>query len=906
MKRGPTLLLIILCFQSLAGGQPLLPSSYTITTVAGTSFAGDGGRATAAPLASVEGLAVDGSGNLFIADAGDHRVRRVSTTGVITTVAGNGSFGVSGDGGPASSALLNRPYGLAFDPAGNLYIADLGNQRIRRITPEGVIDTVAGSGAVRPPGEGGEAAAARFQLPRNVVADRLGNLYISDFGDHRVYRMSLATGRIDVAAGTGVAGFTESGEALSVRLNGPTALAVDAQGVLYIADSGNRAIRRLAAGRITTLVGGLERSVPLEAPTGLAVARDGTLYIADGARLYRRSPAGELVSIAQGARDVVVDPNGVVYYGAGGFVYRLNGTGTPVVWAGDGSYGVVRENVDAGLAYLQGPTAVALDDMGSLYIAEQLGKRVRQVTPAGVISTFAGGGTGGLGDNGPAVNARLFDPAALVFDPLTGFRIADSLGSRVRSVNFSGIIRTEAGNGEYGFSGDGGPALEARLNKPGGVALDRSGNLYIADTYNNRIRRVTPAGVISTFAGTGVRGYFGDGGNARQAQLSMPQGLAMDHLDNLYIADTGNNVIRRVTPAGVISTVAGSGLRGFGGDNGPALQAAFHSPTAVAVDMLGTLYIADRFNNRIRRVAPDGTVTTIAGDGVGGFAGDGGPAARARLNSPTGVAVDARGNVFVADTDNNRVRRLTPSTESPQVPGEVTSTEVLVMNAASFRSGPLAPGTIVSLFGAAIGPPVSASGKLNAAGRLDVDLQGTQVRFDGVAAPLFYVSPDQINVQVPYGVAGKEQTEIEIVRGGATRARLRVPVAEAMPGVFTMQAGVGQVVATNEDGTLNSPENPALRGSIVTIYATGEGATTPMALDGMPAAAPLPVPVLTVQAQVGNNQAEVLWAGAAPGYVGLLQINLRLPGPFSPPGIRPLTLYIGGIASQPGVTIAVR
>lgn len=902
----PRFLALALLAAFAASAQPLLPPGYTITTLAGTSFAGDGGKATSAPLASVEGLAFDTTGNLFISDAGDHRLRRVSTTGVITTAAGNGAFGLRGDNGPASEAQLYRPYGVATDTLGNIYIADMGNQRIRRIAPSGTITTIAGSGEIRPPGDGGEAVAARFHAPRNVAADQSGNLYVSDFLDHRVYRIGLTTGRIEVVAGTGVAGFTEKGDALSVKLNSPAGLVVDAHGALYIADSGNKAVRKLAAGQITTIVGSTsERGVALETPVGLALDPAGNLYIADGARLYRRSPTNQMTAVASGARDVAVDATGRVYYCQGGRVYRLSTSGAPVVWAGDGAYGVIREDIDAGLAYLQGPGGLALDDMGNLYVAEQFGHRVRKISGQGMISTFAGSGATQLGDGGPANLARLWDPAAVAFDPLTGIRIADALGSRVRSVDFSAIIRTVAGDGEYGFAGDNGPAVNARLNKPAGVAFDRAGLLYIADTINNRVRRLGADGSITTFAGSGVRGYYGDGGNARQAHLALPQGLGFDALGNLYIADTGNNVIRKVTSAGVISTVAGSGAKGFSGDHGPAVQAAFHGPVAVACDGLGALYIADRFNHRVRRVSPDGIVMTIAGDGLGGFAGDGGPAALARLNGPAGIAVDSRGQVYISDTDNNRVRRLSPGAAAPVEPPGQGTDDIVLMNGASFRSGPIAAGAIVSLFGSGIGPATISAGKLNAAGRLEADLQGTQVRFDGVPAPLFYASAGQINLQVPYAVAGRDETEIEIVRGAAVRARMTVPVAPSMPGLFTTQSGVGQVVAVNEDGTLNSPGNPAARGSVVTLYATGEGQTAPGGREGYPAAAPLPQPVLALDVMVGASHADVLWAGAAPGYVGLLQVNLRLPGAFTPPGIRPLTLSVGGVASQAGVTIAV-
>ncbi|MCC6588582.1 MAG: hypothetical protein IT168_17945 [Bryobacterales bacterium] len=889
---------------SLLQAQTLLPPGYTIGTIAGTSYAGDGGKAVNAPLAAVEGLTTDSAGNVYLSDAGDHRVRKIGPTGTIVTLAGNGAAGLRGDKGPSNEAQLNQPYGLAVDPHGQIYIADLGNQRIRRIGTDGAITTVAGGGETKPPGEGGEALATRFQAPRNVVVDPDGNLYVSDFGDNRVYRIT-PSGGIAVAAGTGVAGFTEKGEALNVNLSSPSGLALDAQGALYIADSGNKAIRKLAAGKITTVLGGSERSVPLDTPTGLAVDRNGTLYVADGARLYQMTSNGQVTSIATGARDVAADKFGNVYFSKGPFVYKLSGTAAPVIYAGDGSFGVIKEMIDAGLAYLQGPTSVALDDMGNLYIAEQLGKRVRRVTSAGIIYTYAGGGTQ-LGDNLPAEKATLYEPAALAFDAFAGLHIADSLGSRVRGVDNSGTIRTVAGDGEYGFKGDSGPAAQARVNKPAGVAFDRSGNEYIADTFNNRVRKIGSDGNITTYAGTGVRGYYGDGGNAKSAQLSMPQGLACDALGNLYIADTGNNVIRKIGPTGVITTIAGSGVKGFSGDNGSALVAAFNGPSAIAVDTLGAIYVADRFNNRVRRVSSDGIVTTIAGDGSAGMQGDGGPALSARLNGPSGIATDSRGNIYIADTDNNRIRKLTPSDGAGGKVPESSGEPLTVMNAASFRTGPVAPGAIISIFGSGIGPIAVANGKLNAAGRLDVDLSGTQVRFDGVAAPLFFASAGQINLQVPYDVTGKPETEVEVIQGGTSRGKVKVAVASATPGLFTMESGVGQVVAVNEDGTLNSSSNPATRGSVVVLYATGEGQTSPGGVSGTPAAAPLPRPIQDVQLTVGTSKAEILWAGSAPGFVGLLQINVKLPGMFTPPGVRPLTLTVGAVSSQAGVTIAVK
>lgn len=884
--------------------------NYRVSSIAGSSRVGDGNPATQAQLAAPEGIAVDPAGNIYIADSVNNRIRKVNTAGVITTVAGNGYAGFAGDAGPAVDSQWNAPYGLALDSAGNLFVADLANARVRRISPSGLVQTIAGGGAPLLPGEGSQALGAKFSGPRNLAFDPQGNLYISGYSDHLVYRVS-PSGQISAVAGTGVNGHNGDGPALSARLNFPAGLAVDSQGALYIADSGNKLVRKLFNGVLTTVAGA---ATPLGVPTGVAVDQAGNLYIADSQfnRVFRLTPAGAFSTIAGAdppleapVRDVALDKLGAIFISTGRRVMKLTGSGPPLAIAGDGTFNTPLEQVDATLSPLSSPIGIALDDVGNLYVAEEGSQRVRRINPNGIIQTIAGGGSGAsLGDGGPATSGRLVDPVAVAADSFKGVWIADYLGNRIRGILASGILFTQAGNGEAGFRGDQAPAQTSQLNRPRGLALDRQGNLYIADTMNHRIRCIRPNGFIETVAGNGVRGYHGDGGPGVQAHLNAPLGVAVDSLGNLLIADSGNHAIRKLNPLGIISTVAGSGGRGFSGDGGPPALAFFNSPSAVASDAQGNIFIADTFNHRIRRLSSSGILSTIAGDGTGGFSGDGGPALQARFRSPSSLAVDEAGNIYVADLDNHRIRKLSPFTVFDPPP--IQSSDLVVMNAASLRSGPVAAGQIVSIFGAAIGPPQAMQAKLNAAGALNTSLGGVEVRFDTLAAPLLFARQDQVNVQVPYSVAARQQTIVEVFFDGQLRGRITVPVAASAPAWFTLLNGLGPAVALNEDGSLNGSANPALRGSIVTLYATGEGQTVPGGVDGMPAKAPLPQPVLPVRVWVGTREADILYAGPAPGFVGLMQINVRLPGLFSPPGLQPLLLQIGDQSSPSGVTIATQ
>ncbi len=620
----------------------------SLTRVAGTTdvhgFAGDGGPATSALLSYPGRLAVDAAGNLYIADINNYRVRKLTPGGTISTVAGNGSPGSAGDGGPATTAQLSFPGGLAVDAAGNLYIADSDNNRIRQVTPGGTISTVAGTGTSGFSGDGGPATAAALSYPDGVAVDVSGNVYIGDSSNSRIRKVAAATGTISTVAGNGTSGFSgDGGPATSATLSFPGDLGVDGSGNLYLADPDNNRVRKVTAatGTISTVAGngnggfsgdgGPATSAELGYPGSLGVDGAGTLLIAD---VF----------------------NGRVRKVIGGTISTVAGNGTNH-FSGDNGPATSAQLAIAGLSGDVTPLrGMAVDGTGNVYLADAYNSRVRKVTPAGTISTVAGTGTPGYsGDGGPATSARLETPTGLAVDNAGNLYIADTYNFRVRKVSTAGTITTIAGTGTPGASGDGGPATAARLNHPAGLAVDSIGTLYVADGGNGRIRKISTAGTISTIAGTGTAGFSGDGGPAITAQLDGAYDVAVDGVGTVYIADAGNARIRKVTTAGTISTIAGNGISGFAGDGGPAVAAQLSYPTGLAVDSGGDLYVADVFNDRVRKVTA-GTINTVAGNGTGGFSGDGGAAASARLNSPSGLTLDAGGSLYIADSENSRVR----------------------------------------------------------------------------------------------------------------------------------------------------------------------------------------------------------------------------------------------------------
>jgi trimeric autotransporter adhesin len=313
-------------------------------------------------------------------------------------------------------------------------------------------------------------------------------------------------------------------------------------------------------------------------------------------------------------------------------------------------------------AKLWTPTDIIFDPAGNMYIADNCNHRIRKVDNSGIITTIVGTGVlGNSGDGGPATSAQLAFPIGITFDAAGNLYIADSWNNNIRKVNTSGVITTIAGTGASGYSGDGGPAINATFNSLGGVSIDAAGNIYVPDGNNNRIRKISPAGTITTYMGNGTSGNTGNGGPPASAKVSLPAYTFMDNTGNLYIAEAGNNCIRKVNTSGIVSTVAGlmTTTPAYAGDGGPAVSARMNFPTGLKLDAAGNIYIADRYNNVIRKVNTSGIISTYAGNVTNGFSGDGGPATSAQLNEPYGLGVDVSGNVYITDSNNERIRKIT-------------------------------------------------------------------------------------------------------------------------------------------------------------------------------------------------------------------------------------------------------
>jgi sugar lactone lactonase YvrE len=899
-----------------------------ISTIAGTGtagFSGDGGPAASAELNFPTAVTLDASGNVYISEGDNHRVRKVDTSGIITTVAGNGTAGSSGDGGLATDASINNPVGLKVDAAGNLIVADQVSNRIRKIDTSGIISTIAGIGTRGFSGDGSPATDAQLNFPNGVTIDAAGNIYIADTINNRIRKIDTS-GIISTIAGNGATGFDgDGGPAINAALNRPYEVKVDAVGNIYVADSDNNRIRKInSTGIISTIVGngtagfsgdgGPAIMAEISSPIGAEVDMTGNIYVADtfNSRIRKVQPippfpatqvgqtsspeniylvindpvtissftvpqseggtheyavgtvtgcasgsplsAGTICTIPvtfspafSGVRGI---PLVVTTTGAGEFNFGLTGVGTaPQIAllpgiiqtvAGNGSSGFSGDNGPATAASMTTPAGVARDSAGNLYIATD-DNRIRKVAPGGTITTVAGNGTTcaspttPCGDGGPAIDATFISAVNLAVDSAGNLFISDTDGLRVRKVDANGTITAVAGNGTLCAPttpcGDGGPATSASLNGPFGIVVDGNGNLFIADQTAFRIRKVTPNGIITTIAGTGVAGFSGDNGPAINATLTHPLCLAIDAAGNLYITDAGNQRVRRVDAVtGVISSVAGGGTSAIPDDGAPATSVLLSFPYGIAIDASGSFYVSDFGSHTIDKVdAATGTIRRIAGiSGSAGFSGDGGPATLAQLNQPTSIALDSFGNAYIADFTNNRIRQVSaaasPASFPDTVVGQTSATQAVTIsnigNSDLSISGLTATSDfLVDSSGTCSGLASLAAGA-NCNLALDFHPQQTGARTGNVT-----ITSDALNVPGSTQQVALSGNGLPVTTATALVLSTADTIALGTPVILTADVTPYTAGSVTASGTISFYDGAALLGS-ATISATGKASLT--------------------------------------------------------------------------------
>lgn len=794
------------------------------------------------------GLAIAPDGAVYFVEQSQSRIQRLNPDSSLTHIAGNGSQEFSGDGGPATQAGIGGAVGLALGPDGTLYFTGIRHQRVRRVRPDGDIETVAGSG------------------PANIN----DGFYAGD-----------------------------GGPATQARLNGPTDIAVDEEGVLYIADTDNFRIRRVGLdGVITTVAGNGERGRTqpdgdplvsgIGSVTNLDIGPDGLLYYLD-TLVTRLGTDGRAMWLygAGGSSGLVVTVDGAYTASFDAVFFRTDGGTTNPIAGGhfDGDFG---EDVPAVEVPLVGATDIAVGVSGVLYLAEDL-HRARSIGLDGVIR-------GG---------AEIRNAKRIVAEGPDGAVFVGGIDGGIHRIDPSGAAVLHAGGGsECDFRcGEGGQSTDNVLMfNLRDFVLDSNGVLYLIHEVpvggDYRVRMVSTDGILST-----PRIDLG-------TAFAEPVALAIDSEDRVLLmvsAGSRRNQIWRWSPAD------GSTEMLF--DSSGLLDGL----AAFAVGSGGSLYMVEMGQDAVWVLTPQGTLDFIAGrrEVSSDRTGDRGPALEARFVNVIDLEVSSDGDLYILDGDTiggrSLVRRIT-SVVDCSVPGRPLLAPRGMTNGASY-SGGLAPGQIVSLFGVKLGPDELATARLEN-GRLATELAGVRVWVDGVAAPLIFVASGQVSAVIPFGapidlrrneagtLVADGQVEVVVERDGLVSGPQTLALRASGPGLFTPDSsGQGQAAALNEDGSLNSEENPATAGSVVVLYGTGEGQTDPLGVDGKPAVAPLPRPVLPVRVTIGGQDAEILYAGGAPGFTaGLLQLNVRIPAGAT--GTVNVVLYVGEEASR-AVTIVV-
>ena len=581
------------------------------------------GAGNVARFSFAYGVATDGAGNVYVADSFNNKIRKITPAGLVSTLAGSGAFGFSD--GTGAAAQFRSPRGVAVDTAGNVYVADTFNHAIRQVTPGGVVTTVAGS-----PGTSGSTDGtgnlARFNSPFAVAVDSTGNLYVADTNNHTIRKIAPG-GVVTTLAGTAGTSGSTNATGPAARFFNPRGIAVDAAGTLYVADTNNRRIRQVtAAGVVTTfagsgLAGGFDGTIAtarFNNPEGVTVDAAGVVYVADTTSdTVRKIASGVVTTIA-------------------GFAFSLG--------SADGDEAAAR------FAY---PFSVAVDPNRNVYVADRNNNTIRKINPNGTVSTLAGLAETSGSTDGAGSAARFNSPNAVAVDAAGNVYMADTNNNTIRMITPAGVVTTVAGLAGSSGTVDG-TGSAARFSLASGIGVDNTtGVVYVVDGFSHTIRKIAPGGVVTTIAGlAGSSGSVDGTGSA--ARFFNPRALAVDAAGVVYITDSFNNTIRKMTAAGVVTTVAGTA--GMSGNtDGTGAAARFNSPQGIAVDSAGTIYVADTNNQTIRRIAAGNVVTTISGC-TGCFGGE----SWGRFNNPQGIAVDSRGSLYVADTRNNSIRTTAP------------------------------------------------------------------------------------------------------------------------------------------------------------------------------------------------------------------------------------------------------
>jgi uncharacterized protein (TIGR03437 family) len=1007
-------------------------SSYVSRTVAGTFPIGDNGQATSALLEGPQAAVADANGVLYIADSGNGAIRKVARGGIITSlvgysgslydlkidtagnlyiaggnraykltpagvlsvIAGNGSFGLpTGDGGPATSAGFNGIYALAVDSAGVVYICDSYNNRIRKVTTDGIVTTIAGGSNRGIAGDGGPAINALFDFPRHIAVDSVGNLYINDYNNNRVRKITASDGKIVTIAGSGICCSSPDGVlgTLAYLVTGP--VTTDPAGNAYVYDYVTSRIRMISpSGIITPFAGdgnegfagdgGPAVGARFSNVTGLGTDPSNNLYIVDGNNERVRVVTNTTINTVAGKSH----------------------------FAGDGAA--------ATAALLHRPQGVVTAPDGTIYFTDTINHRVRKIGTDGQISTIAGTGDPGFsGDGNLATLAKLSYPDAIARDSAGNLYVVDQQELRVRKINPAGVISTVAGNGNLAYSSDSRGPLGSGFAYITGIAVDSSANLYLSEELNYVIKKILPTGGMSTYAGqVQGSGFAGDNGPADHAVFNRPGALTSDGT-NLFVMDMLNARIRRIDGiTGIITTFAGTGSCCASGDGGPATKANVQA-FGLATDANGGVWFTDALG--VRYIAKDGTISRVAGGNSTGFSGDDAPVtANTQYSTPTGIAVAASGDVIIADTNNSRIRRLqandptkmdlvsgnnqqgttgtalaafvvritgkaglpaagvpvtfTVTAGSADLSAKVSATDVsgqagiaatpskagtLTVTAtygsftATFTAtvtDPIKPppvtdipvisdggigqngfsvpavqtvstGAITTIYGSnftAAGTPAAINAVAN--GQLSTNFAGVCVNFGSTPAPIFAVTPTQITVEIPAVTPG--QVPVQVLRncGSTTEQKsnvLTVTAQSSTPEFLYLAInadGKNPVAAVGLDGLYIAPPSvvagarPAAPGDVLVIYALGLGATDPAQTVGVPAGGigSVSLPTITIGG-VPVASSDLLYAGVSPGYVGLYQINLRVPAGVQS-GNQPIVVKIGANSSPAGGYLTIQ